>query len=117
MKKIALAVSVLAVSAAGASAADLPLKAKPIVAAGLDWSGAYIGAHAGYGGGMKDWELAGPADFVARGPLVGGQVGINKQLGSFVFGLELDGSWADIKGIEFLSVRWTCDWHHARQHA
>ena len=47
---------------------------------------------------MKDWELAGPADFVARGPLVGGQVGINKQLGSFVFGLELDGSWADIKG-------------------
>jgi opacity protein-like surface antigen len=98
MKKIALAVSVLAVSAAGASAADLPLKAKPIVAAGLDWSGAYIGAHAGYGGGMKDWESAGPADFVARGPLVGGQVGINKQLGSFVFGLELDGSWADIKG-------------------
>ena len=98
MKKIALAVSVLAASAAGASAADLPLKAKPIVAAGLDWSGVYIGAHAGYGGGMKDWESNGPADFVARGPLVGGQVGINKQLGSFVFGLELDGSWADIKG-------------------
>ena len=104
MKKIALAVSVLAASAAGVSAADLPLKAKPIVAAGLDWSGVYIGAHAGYGGGMKDWELAGPADFVARGPLVGGQVGINKQLGSFVFGLELDGSWADIKGSSFFQV-------------
>lgn len=98
MKKLAIAVSVLTAGAAGASAADLPLKAKPIVAAGLDWSGVYIGAHAGYGGGMKDWESAGPADFVARGPLVGGQVGINKQLGSFVFGLELDGSWADIKG-------------------
>ncbi len=98
MKKIALAVSVLAASAAAASAADMPLKAKPIVAAGLDWSGVYIGAHAGYGGGMKDWEALGPADFVARGPLVGGQVGINKQLGSFVFGLELDGSWADING-------------------
>ncbi|UPK03929.1 outer membrane beta-barrel protein [Bradyrhizobium sp. 170] len=88
----------LAASAAGASAADMPLKASPIVAAGLDWSGVYIGAHAGYGGGMKDWESNGPADFVARGPLVGGQVGINKQLGSVVFGLELDGSWADIKG-------------------
>ena len=75
------------------------MKAKPIVAAGLDWSGVYIGAHAGYGGGMMDWESIQPgADFVARGPLVGGQVGINKQLGSFVFGLELDGSWADIKG-------------------
>ena len=100
MKKIALAVSVLAASAVGASAADLPLKGKPIVAAGLDWSGVYIGAHAGYGGGMMDWDVVPrrPADFVARGALVGGQVGINKQLGSFVFGLELDGSWADIKG-------------------
>lgn len=99
MKKIAVALSVLAASAAGASAADLPVKAKPIVAAGLDWSGVYIGAHAGYGGGMMDWESMQPgADFVARGMLAGGQVGINKQLGSFVFGLELDGSWADIKG-------------------
>ena len=49
MKKISLAVSVLAASAVGASAADLPLKAKPIVAASLDWSGIYIGAHVGYG--------------------------------------------------------------------
>src|SRR3954470_5123019 len=98
MKRIALAVSVLAAGAAGASAADLPLKAKPIVAAGLDWSGVYIGVHAGYGGGVEGWGLDRPAPFVARGPLVGGQVGINKQLGSLVFGLELDGSWADIKG-------------------
>jgi outer membrane immunogenic protein len=83
-----------------AYAADLPVKAKPIVAATFDWSGVYIGAHAGYGGGMKDWAPGGlvQADFVARGPLAGGQIGINKQLGSFVFGLELDGSWADIKG-------------------
>ena len=99
MKKIVLAASVFAASAATASAADLPLKAKPIVAAGLDWSGVYIGAHAGYGGGMMDWQSIQPGvDFVARGALVGGQVGINKQLGSVVFGLELDGSWADIKG-------------------
>lgn len=99
MKKIALALSVLATSVVSASAADLPLKAKPIVATGLDWSGVYVGAHAGYGGGMMDWESIQPgAAFVARGMLAGGQVGINKQLGSFVFGLELDGSWADIKG-------------------
>jgi opacity protein-like surface antigen len=95
---VSFAVSVLTAGAAGASAADLPLKAKPIVAAGLDWSGVYIGVHAGYGGGMKDWGLDLPAAFVARGPLVGGQVGIKKQLGSLVFGLELDGSRADIKG-------------------
>ena len=99
MKKLAVAVSVLAASAAAASAADMPVKARPVIAAGLDWSGVYIGAHAGYGGGMNDWTSIQPAvDFVARGALVGGQVGINKQLGSFVFGLELDGSWADIKG-------------------
>jgi opacity protein-like surface antigen len=99
MKKLAVAVSVLAAGAAAASAADMPVKARPVIAAGLDWSGVYIGAHAGYGGGMSDWTSVQPAvDFVARGALVGGQVGINKQLGSFVFGLELDGSWADIKG-------------------
>jgi opacity protein-like surface antigen len=99
MTKIILAVSVFAATAVGASAADLPLKAKPIVTAGLDWSGVYVGAHAGYGGGMMNWESIQPgANFVARGMLAGGQVGINKQLGSFVFGLELDGSWADIKG-------------------
>lgn len=103
MKKLALAVSVLAASAGGVSAADLPLKAKPIVAAGLDWSGVYIGAHGGYGGGMTDWE-GGVVDSVARGVLAGGQVGINKQLGSVVFGLELDGSWADIKGSNFYQV-------------
>lgn len=87
-------------------AADLPLKAKPIVAAAFDWSGVYIGAHAGYGGGMKDWSPSGlvQGDFVARGPLAGGQVGINKQLGSFVFGMELAGSWADINGRSHIDI-------------
>jgi outer membrane immunogenic protein len=96
-----LAASALgALSTSGALAADLPVKAKPIVAATFDWSGVYIGAHAGYGGGMKDWKPGGfaQADFVARGALVGGQIGINKQLGSFVLGAELSGSWADISG-------------------
>lgn len=84
----------------GSMAADLPVKAKPIVAATFDWSGVYIGAHAGYGGGMTDWPPGGiaQADYVARGALAGGQIGINKQLGSFVFGMELAGSWADISG-------------------
>ena len=53
-------------------AADLPVKARPVVAAGFDWSGVYIGVHAGYGGGMKDWSPEGTqADFVARGALDG----------------------------------------------
>jgi hypothetical protein len=100
----------LAVTALGAllpveasMAADLPVKAQPIAAATFDWSGVYIGAHAGYGGGMKDWAFSQQADmpqadFIARGALAGGQIGINKQLGSFVFGMELAGSWAEIGG-------------------
>ena len=88
-----------------AVAADLPVKAKPIVAATFDWSGVYIGAHAGYGGGMKNWETDGAnASFVARGPLVGGQIGINKQIGSLVIGAELEGSWADITGAQRIAL-------------
>ena len=86
-----------------ALAADMPVKAAPIVAVGYDWSGVYVGVHAGYGGGMKDWD-ARTTDFVARGALVGGQVGINRQISSFVFGLELDGSWADMSGSQFISI-------------
>ena len=78
----------------------MPVKAKPIVAAAFDWSGVYIGVHAGYGGGAKDWSPGGlsEADFIARGALLGGQLGFNKQIASLVLGAELSGSWADISG-------------------
>jgi outer membrane immunogenic protein len=99
---LAASVAILA-GGLNALAADMPVKAVPIVAANYDWSGVYIGAHAGYGGGMKDWDDQ-SADFAAGGFLAGGQVGINKQVASFVFGLELDGSWADIKGSQTLLV-------------
>jgi outer membrane immunogenic protein len=98
----------LAASAVGATlsfgsalAADMPVKALVPAPAFIDWSGVYIGVHAGYGG-MKDYGSQ--ADFVARGFLGGGQIGINKQISSFVFGLELDGSWADIKGSQSISL-------------
>ena len=107
IRKCGLWVSTTALAAmipfATASAADMPVKAAPIAAVGYDWSGVYVGVHAGYGGGMKDWD-ARSTDFVARGGLAGGQIGINKQLGSFVFGLELDGSWADLTGRQFISI-------------
>ncbi len=79
-------------------AADLPVKAPPAAAvAYYDWSGVYAGVHAGYGGGMKDWNND-IFDYAAQGFLGGAQIGINKQIASFVFGLELDGSWANISG-------------------
>ena len=82
-------------------AADLSVKAAAVPAY-HDWSGVYVGVHAGYGGGMKDWTFEG--DYTARGFLGGGQIGINQQLGSLVFGLELDGSWADIRGSQSLEL-------------
>jgi len=92
-----------AFSIGSASAADLLVKAKPIVAATFDWSGVYLGAHAGYGGGMVDRPAPVnlvptpfPVAYIAQGVLAGGQIGANKQLGSFVFGVELAGSWSDV---------------------
>jgi opacity protein-like surface antigen len=90
-----------------ACAADLPVKAAALPPApAFDWSGIYVGVHAGYGGGMKDWPSGfGPGtDYAAGGFLAGGQVGINKQIASLVFGLELDGSWANIRGSQFMRL-------------
>lgn len=96
MKVLASAMVLLAAGSVSASAADLPVKALQSAPPIYDWSGVYVGAHAGYGGGMKDWPSfnainAFGADFIARGGFGGGQVGINKQLGSLVVGVELEG--------------------------
>jgi outer membrane immunogenic protein len=95
LKNLVFAAAILVGCAGTASAADMPVKAMPV--AYYDWSGIYAGVHAGYGGGMSDLPFS-STDFVGRGFLGGAQVGINKQIASFVFGLELDGSWADLKG-------------------
>ena len=89
-----------------ALAADMPVKALAPAPAFYDWSGVYFGVHAGYGGGMKDWGAGAgiTADFLARGGFGGGQIGINKQLGSLVFGLELDGSWANLGGSQSIVI-------------
>lgn len=99
-----LSTAMLAALTPGATlAADMPVKARPLAPAYYDWSGVYVGVHAGYGGGMKDWNDLG-FDFATRGFLGGGQVGINKQIASLVFGLELDGSWANLDKTQTLSV-------------
>ncbi|MDA9510866.1 hypothetical protein XI09_40675 [Bradyrhizobium sp. CCBAU 11386] len=86
-----------------ASAADLPVKAAALPVPAFDWSGVYVGVHAGYGGGMKDWTNE-QLNFPARGFLGGAQIGINKQIASLVFGVELEGSWADISGSQTLTT-------------
>src|SRR6266571_3656812 len=40
-----------------AQATDMPVKALPPVAAGVNWTGFYVGGHIGYGWGNKDFSL------------------------------------------------------------
>src|ERR1700738_2215668 len=108
--------------AAPASAADLAArpytKAPPPVVAIYDWSGFYIGANGGGGGSHKCWDVTsfrGPvAPFRegchdATGGVVGGQIGYRWQTAGWVFGLEAQGDWADLKGsnVSVFIPRWT----------
>ncbi|MGJ5205139.1 outer membrane protein [Bradyrhizobium sp. HKCCYLR20261] len=95
MKKILLATVALAALAAPAAAADLaarPTYTKAPVLAPVElWTGFYIGAMGGYAT-TDNGGLLSP-----KGGLVGGTVGYNWQSANWVFGLEADAAWADIK--------------------
>jgi outer membrane immunogenic protein len=89
----------------GASAADLAArpytKAPPIAEAVYNWTGFYIGANGGYGWGKTtsvDTVIGTSSTHNPSGALAGGQIGYNWQAGSWVFGLEADGDWANIRG-------------------
>jgi len=92
----------------------IPAKADP------NWTGAYIGAHAGYG--WADWDgklettagnppnkdagFANPYQTLSdEGFIGGGQIGYNSQIGSFLIGVEGDFSWGD-----------NCRHRHVRHH-
>jgi outer membrane immunogenic protein len=117
MKKAILAtVSILALSAASAYAADLPrqYKAPPAIET-FSWAGFYVGGHLGWGSADKDWAQISPAAFAlnrasfdASGFLGGGQVGFNLQSGAFVYGVEFDASWTNADGdaIQTVTPTW-----------
>jgi outer membrane immunogenic protein len=98
-----------------AIAADIPLKALPRPAAPIyDWSGFYIGGHAGYR--WADASFSGPGftvqglgsaavfpalntSFRSNGGLIGVQLGYNVMISPMVLaGVEGDWSWASAKG-------------------
>ncbi len=64
---------------------------------GFNWTGAYVGAVAGYGIGRKNW-VDFPEQFDVSGALAGGTVGANVHVGRFVFGVEGEWMWTGIKG-------------------
>ncbi|MBR0828280.1 porin family protein [Bradyrhizobium manausense] len=108
MRKLLIAaVSVAAMGlAAPASAADMPVKAAPPPAPVVtiyNWSGFYIGANGGWGQSHQCIDFVTLVGTVAgacadrSGGLIGGQIGYRWQTNQFVFGLEAQGDWADIK--------------------
>lgn len=83
-----------------------------------DWTGLYVGAHAGYGWFNNDVEvspltgfgalfaagaLPSSLDYSADGALLGGQIGYNHQIDELVLGVEADIAWSGIDGSESAS--------------
>jgi len=103
MKNIMVAgLALLALGVAGpAVAADLPVKAPALPPVVDLWSGGYIGGNVGYSWG--NWDNSTIGGFLVggtftsavspdvKGWVAGGQVGLNRVYGRWLFGLELDG--------------------------
>ena len=111
MNKLLLSVVGLVAMATSASAADMAArpytKAAPVAAPYLyDWSGFYIGANGGYGTERKCYDITTAAGtFIsaegchdANGAVAGGQIGYRWQSAGWVFGLEAQGDWANLRG-------------------
>jgi outer membrane immunogenic protein len=114
MKKVLLtAIGLMTVSVVPALAADLPArtytKAPAAVAPIYNWGGFYVGLNAGGASSHKCWNLnnvdgVGPIPTLnegchdATGGLVGGQIGYRWQVTNWVFGVEAQGDWANLKG-------------------
>jgi outer membrane immunogenic protein len=109
MKRLLLAaVGLVAVAVTSALAADMPRSRPlpppraPAYVPFFTWNGFYMGINAGYAFGTSKWTDTVTQDttgsFNANGPMVGGTIGYNLQLGTFVVGLEGDFDWSGIKG-------------------
>ena len=103
----------LMLAAAPAIAADLPVKARPVVPVAApiyNWSGFYIGGNVGGGWSRADYlntanttffgDVGGPPGFShnTSGFVGGGQVGFNWQVTNWVFGVEAMYDYANVKG-------------------
>jgi outer membrane immunogenic protein len=107
----AVAALALAGISPSAFAADLPVKqpvhkAPPYLPPVYDWTGFYIGGHGGYAWTSKDWRLPSGVELVsytADGFIGGVQGGYNWQFGAWVFGVEAQASWGEIrKGVPYI---------------
>jgi outer membrane immunogenic protein len=114
MRRFVVAFLGAALSASAVNAADLGLRTPalvvPVATPAYNWSGCYLGAHAGGGWSRTDWintaSTAGFGDLLpgegfrqtSGGFIGGGQVGCNYQVNTWVFGLEGSFSGSTFKG-------------------
>jgi len=106
MKKIVLAAAAVYLGSASFTfAADMAVKAPapaPVVVP--SWTGFYVGLNGGWGWSeQNDWAVGSSTEGLAghgrlKGGVFGGQAGYNWQMNSLVFGVQGDGSWANIHG-------------------
>lgn len=110
MHKSLIAVATLAgtLIASQAFAADMAARPytkapPPAMASVYNWSGFYVGGNGGYGTSRNCWSFVTPAlgsegCHNADGAVAGGQIGYRWQNAAWVFGLEAQGNWADLRG-------------------
>jgi opacity protein-like surface antigen len=87
---------------------DWATSSSPVV----NWTGIYLGINGGFTFGGSNWtdSVTGSSsgDFGTSGFVLGGTVGANYQVGSFVFGVEADGDWADTSGFGTFTAAALC---------
>jgi outer membrane immunogenic protein len=86
-----------------ALAADLPAPSlpPPLPAAIYNWTGFYLGINGGFGTGISNWSdgvIGTTGSFPISGFLIGGTAGVNYQIAEYVFGIEGDGDWTNLRG-------------------
>jgi outer membrane immunogenic protein len=106
MKKFFISAAVAVNLATPALAADMAVKAPPPapVPTMYNWSGFYIGANGGWADNHNCWDFGRAVGTVfgegcndRSGAVAGGQIGYRWQANQFVFGLEAQGDWADLR--------------------
>ncbi len=113
---VAAAAIIAAATVQPAIAADIPVKARPPVIEVWTWDGYYIGANGGYSWGRSKTSASfynmntnvliaiDQQKFNLDGPIAGGQIGMLRQHGSWVWGVEADAQWSGQDG----STNFTC---------
>ena len=119
MKRLLIGVGLAMGLVQAAGAADMPPgrymppPRAPAYVPFFSWSGVYVGFNAGYGFGRSAWTntttSATTGSFNVNGVLVGGTLGYNMQLDAWVFGVEGDIAWSNIKGSTATLCLGTCE--------